>query len=47
MITIVFGKPGSGKTAYLTADAVRYMNGSAECLALLEQSRAEVQNPKD
>lgn len=43
MITIVFGKPGSGKTAYLTADAVKYMNGSAECLELLEQSRAEVQ----
>lgn len=42
MITIVFGTPGCGKTAYLTADAVQYMNGSEDCLALLESSRAEV-----
>lgn len=42
MITIVFGKPGCGKTAYLTADAIKYMNGSEDCLALLEASRAEV-----
>ena len=39
MITIVFGKPGSGKTAYMTADAVRYMNGSEACLDLLTESR--------
>ncbi len=42
MITIVFGKPGCGKTAYLTADAVQYMNGSTKCLDLLEDSRSEV-----
>ena len=35
MITIVFGKPSCGKTAYMTADAVKYMNNSAECLELL------------
>lgn len=42
MITIVFGKPGSGKTAYMTADAVRYMNNSAECLELQRVSSAQV-----
>lgn len=47
MITIVFGKPGCGKTAYLTADAVKYMNGSKECYELLERSRAEVSSLKD
>ncbi|MCM1533400.1 MAG: zonular occludens toxin domain-containing protein [Corallococcus sp.] len=29
MITIVFGKPGCGKTAFLTANAAQYLNGSA------------------
>ncbi len=42
MITIVFGKPGSGKTAYMTADAVGYMNNSAACLKLLEDSRSQI-----
>lgn len=42
MITIVFGKPGSGKTAYMTADAVRYMNGSEACLDLLAESKKEI-----
>ena len=28
MITIVFGKPGAGKTAFMAADAVRYLNHS-------------------
>lgn len=47
MITIVFGKPGCGKTAYLTADAVKYMNGSKECYELLERSCSEVSRLKD
>jgi hypothetical protein len=34
MITIVFGKPGAGKTAYMVADAVRFMNYSADMCAL-------------
>lgn len=42
MITIVFGKPGCGKTAYMTADAVKYMNGSEQCLELLKASREQV-----
>ena len=42
MITIVFGKPGCGKTAYMTADAVRYMNNSAECLELQRVSSKHV-----
>ena len=42
MITIVFGKPGAGKTAYMTADAVKYMNGSEQCLELLKASQAQV-----
>ena len=42
MITIVFGKPGCGKTAYMTADAVRYMNNSAEFLELQRVSSKQV-----
>lgn len=41
MITIVFGKPGCGKTAYMTADAVKYMNGSKDCLDLLDVCRSQ------
>lgn len=37
MITIVFGKPGVGKTAYLTANAATYLNGSAEDAALYKE----------
>lgn len=42
MITIVFGKPSCGKTAYMTADAVKYMNNSAECLELQRVSFKQV-----
>ena len=31
MITIIFGKPGAGKTAYMAALATEYLNGSARC----------------
>ena len=42
MITIVFGKPGTGKTAYLTADAVEYMRPSAEGHALYQSCLSQV-----
>lgn len=42
MITIVFGKPGMGKTAYLTADAVEYMRSSTEQHELLRSCRDQV-----
>lgn len=42
MITIVFGKPGMGKTAYLTADAVEYMRSSREQNELLRGCRDQV-----
>ena len=31
MITIIFGKPGAGKTAYMAALATEYLNCSARC----------------
>lgn len=34
MITIVFGKPGAGKTAFLAADASKYLNYSEEMYEL-------------
>ncbi len=42
VITIVFGKPGMGKTAYLTADAVEYMRSSREQHELLRSCRDQV-----
>lgn len=42
MITIVFGKPGMGKTAYLTADAVEYMRSSPAQNDLLRGCRDQV-----
>lgn len=42
MITIVFGKPGMGKTAYLTADAVEHMRSSQEQHELLRDCRDQV-----
>lgn len=48
MITIVFGKPGCGKTAFLTANAAQYLNGSAldgelydDCVEELQQLNSE------
>lgn len=42
MITVVFGKPGSGKTAYLAATAAAYLNGSANDYTLTKSCRNEV-----
>lgn len=42
MITIVFGKPGVGKTAFLVADATKYMDGSAECRELYSDCLSQV-----
>lgn len=42
MITIVFGKPGSGKTAYLTANAVKYLNNSKDSIELYERTCAAI-----
>lgn len=42
MITIVFGKPGTGKTAYLTADAVDHMRPSAASIELLQSCADQV-----
>lgn len=42
MITIVFGKPGMGKTAYLTADAVEYMKPSQAKHDLLRSCYSQV-----
>ncbi len=39
-ITIVSGKPGAGKTAYLAAQAFRFMNGSPESITLMARCRA-------
>lgn len=44
MITIVFGKPGAGKTAFLVADAVRYMNFSEDCRTLYASCCDEVKS---
>ena len=43
MITIVFGKPGAGKTAYMVSDAVRYMNLSADSRDLFNECRMQVE----
>ena len=42
MITIVFGIPGVGKTCYLTAEAVKYLNNSTDCLDLLLKTELQV-----
>ncbi len=42
MITIVYGKPGSGKTAFLAADAAHWMNYSADSLELFHASYNKV-----
>ena len=47
MITIVFGKPGAGKTAFLAADVVRYINGSPASCELLQECAAEVRKLND
>lgn len=36
MITIIFGKPGAGKTAYMAALATEYLNGSTKCFEAQE-----------
>lgn len=42
MITFVFGKPGVGKTAFLCADAVLYLMGSAQSTELWLDCCSEV-----
>ena len=42
MITVVFGKPGCGKTAYMTADALQYIDGSAQSLDLLSECVTQI-----
>lgn len=42
MITIVFGKPGSGKTAFLAAEAAQYLNGSDLCYEAHQECLNEV-----
>ena len=42
MITIVFGLPGAGKTAYMVGQAVPYLNNSDECLTLQADTEMEV-----
>lgn len=43
MITIVFGKPGAGKTAYLAQDAVRYLNFGPDSAELHDQARKKIE----
>ncbi len=42
MITIVYGKPGSGKTAFLAADAAHWMDYSVDSLDLFHGSYDKV-----
>lgn len=42
MITVVFGKPGCGKTAFLTANAAQYLNGSVLADELYDECCEEV-----
>ena len=43
MITVVFGKPRVGKTAYMVADIVKYLNRSAEGLDLYHRCCEEIE----
>ncbi len=42
MITIIFGKPGAGKTAYLVSQMLRYLGNSREAYELLWSCRDRV-----
>ena len=42
MITIIFGKPGAGKTAYLVSQMLRYLGNSREAYELLWNCRDRV-----
>lgn len=46
-IIIVFGKPGCGKTAFLTANAATYLNGSEACNNLFLQCKQRVSGLND
>ena len=43
MITIIFGKPGAGKTAYLVSQMLRFLGNSREAYELLWSCRDRVQ----
>ena len=43
VITVVFGKPRVGKTAYMVADIVKYLNRSAEGLDLYHRCCEEIE----
>ena len=47
MITIVFGKPRAGKTAFMVADAVRYMNYSQDIYDLQQSCISQVHSFND
>lgn len=47
MITIVFGKPGAGKTAYLAANAIPYLNNSTKSLELEEACTSELEDIRE
>lgn len=47
MITIVFGKPGAGKTAYLAANAIPYLNNSTDSLVLKESCQAGLEDMQE
>ena len=47
MITIVFGKPRAGKTAFMVADAVRFMNYSQDMYDLQQSCISQVQSFSD
>ena len=42
MISVVFGKPGAGKTAYLVANCLKYLGNTREALNLKRNSIAQV-----
>lgn len=47
MITIVFGKPGAGKTAFLVQDALKYLNFGAEGRKLFARAERKVAELRD